>query len=441
MEIEEKVLRRIVPSPEEQKKIDDAVDGLIGLLRSLARKRSLPFEPLLVGSIAKGTHLTDPDIDIFLRFPLEISSERIGEIDKELGRELLENPEERYAEHAYISGFWHGFRTDLVPCYDVASGRGRISAVDRTPFHTKYVKSTLKDSQKNDVRLLKQFLKGVGIYGAEARIQGFSGYLCEILIIKYGDFGSLIDVASRWKLPIELCIGEKASRRFDEPFVFVDPVDPGRNVASPVSEENAKLFVEACRSYRIKPTLNFFFPRKQEMLTDDELTALISKKSTILVDLPHIDAVEDVIWPQLRKTGVSIFDILDREGFSPRKLTLESDAKGNYVVIGCDVAELPKTYIHYGPPAKSPEVERFLAKWSLRGANPPVIKKGRWQVEVERNARTPEEVILMHFPSVRLGKGFRKMKIPVIVSGESLLGKRYRSVLTKHFDEKRPWER
>lgn len=441
MDIESKVLRRILPSPEEQKKIEDAVDELARALKSIARKRDLSFEPVLVGSIAKGTHLTGPDIDLFLRFPTDVSVEKIGKIDKEVGRELLDDPEERYAEHAYISGFWHGFRTDLVPCYDVPSGRGRISAVDRTPFHTEYIKKNLKETQRNDVRLLKQFLKGVGIYGAEAKVQGFSGYLCEILIIRYGDFESLIEAAGKWKLPIELCLAEKASRRFDEKFVFVDPVDPGRNVASPVSEDNARLFIEACRSYWKNPTIKFFFPNKQEILADDELLGLLSKKSTILVDLPHIDAVEDVVWPQLRKTGVSIFEILEREGFSPRRLTLESDAKGNYIVVSCNVDELPRTFIHYGPPAKSPEVERFRAKWTTRGASPPTIKKGRWQVEVEREARTPDEVLLMSFPSIRLGKGFRRMKVPVIVSGESLLNKKYRRVLTKHFDERRPWER
>ncbi|MEM4263018.1 MAG: CCA tRNA nucleotidyltransferase [Thermoplasmata archaeon] len=442
MDIEARVLKRILPSSEEQKKIDDAVGELFRSLKSMARKRELPFEPLLVGSIAKGTHLTHPDIDMFLRFPIDISVERMGKIDKEVGRELLDNPEERYAEHAYISGFWHGFRTDLVPCYDVPSGRGRISAVDRTPFHTEYVKKNLESSQRNDVRLLKQFLKGIGIYGAEARIQGFSGYLSEILVIRFGDFRSVVKAGSKWKLPVQLSLEEKPSREFDEQFIFVDPVDPNRNVASPVSAENVRLFIEACRSYLRSPKLAFFFPKKQEMLSDDRLRALLSKrKGTILVDLPHIDVVEDVLWPQLRKTGVSMFEILEREGFSPSKLTLDSDSKGNYIVISCDVEELPRTYIHFGPPVNSPEVDRFRAKWATRGVSPPVIKKGRWQVEVEREARTPSEVLLMNFPSVRLGKGFRKMKLPVVVSGDGLLSRKYRRTLTKHFDEKRPWER
>jgi len=442
MEIKERVLSRILPSSEEQERIDHAVDELLELLRSTAQRRNLPFEPLLVGSIAKGTHLSHPDIDLFLRFPTDIPVSTIGKTTKEIGREILEEPEERYAEHAYISGFWHGFRTDLVPCYNVPSGRGRISAVDRTPFHTEYVKSHLRDDQKNEVRLLKQFLKGIGIYGAEARIQGFSGYLCELLVIKFGDFDSLIRAVSKWKPPVYLSLGEKGSRKFDEGFVFIDPVDPGRNVASPVSDANTRLFIDACKSYLKNPGLNFFFPKEQELMTDTELRALISgRKSTVLVDLPRLDVVEDVLWPQLRKTGTSVFKLLEREGFRPTKLTLDSDDRGNYIVISCEVKELPRTYIHLGPPVNSPEVDRFRAKWATKGVSPPVIRKGRWQVEAERKARTPDQVLLLNLSAIRLGKGFRKMNSPVIISGEGLMNMKYRRTLTKHFDERRPWER
>jgi len=65
MEIREEVLKRIVPTSAEQKRIDKAVSELIRLTRSIAKERKLPFEPVLVGSVAKGTHLTSPDIDLF----------------------------------------------------------------------------------------------------------------------------------------------------------------------------------------------------------------------------------------------------------------------------------------------------------------------------------------------------------------------------------------
>ena len=35
-------------------------------------------------------------------------------------------------------------------------------------------------------------VKGIGIYGAELSIAGFSGYVTEVLVLKYGDFKNVI---------------------------------------------------------------------------------------------------------------------------------------------------------------------------------------------------------------------------------------------------------
>ena len=45
---------------------------------------------------------------------------------------------------------------------------------------------------KQEVRLLKRFLKSVGIYGAQIAKGGLSGYVTEILILKYGTFVSTL---------------------------------------------------------------------------------------------------------------------------------------------------------------------------------------------------------------------------------------------------------
>ena len=31
-------------------------------------------------------------------------------------------------------------------------------------------------------------MQGIGVYGAEIKVGGFSGYLCELLVMKYGGF-------------------------------------------------------------------------------------------------------------------------------------------------------------------------------------------------------------------------------------------------------------
>jgi tRNA nucleotidyltransferase (CCA-adding enzyme) len=36
-------------------------------------------------------------------------------------------------------------------------------------------------------------MKGTGVYGAEAKVEGFSGYLTELLVINYGSFPKALE--------------------------------------------------------------------------------------------------------------------------------------------------------------------------------------------------------------------------------------------------------
>lgn len=69
--VREEVLRRVKPTPEEDRRIEEVVRELMERIERAKELLQLPWEirAELVGSIAKGTHLKDPDIDIFLLFP------------------------------------------------------------------------------------------------------------------------------------------------------------------------------------------------------------------------------------------------------------------------------------------------------------------------------------------------------------------------------------
>ncbi len=124
-----------------------------------------------------------------------------------------------------------GFEVDLVPCYLVEDASRLMSAVDRTPFHTKYVGSRII-GREDDVLLLKQFMKGVNVYGSELKVGGFSGYLAELLVLCYGSFAAVLQAASAWRPGQRLDLEGHGIGRHDEPLIMVDPVDPGRNVAA-----------------------------------------------------------------------------------------------------------------------------------------------------------------------------------------------------------------
>jgi len=203
--IEKQVLQKITPTHEYREQIKKTVEEIKIILNDEIKRRKLPLNVELVGSIAKDTYLMkNMDIDFFLCFPTNYSKEEIAKHALSIGNTFLKNTEESYAEHPYLRGYYKEFFTEIVPCYKIENAKQKLSAVDRTPLHTKYVKEHISEKQKQEVRLFKQFLKGINCYGAEAQIQGFSGYLCEIIVLNYKSFENTIKNASTWKKQTKL---------------------------------------------------------------------------------------------------------------------------------------------------------------------------------------------------------------------------------------------
>lgn len=65
----------------------------------------------------------------------------------------------------------------------------------------------------------------VGTYGSEFKVGGFSGYLCELLIINYGSFLEVLrNVWTDWKPGYQIDLMEYGtSNLFDDPLIVVDP--------------------------------------------------------------------------------------------------------------------------------------------------------------------------------------------------------------------------
>lgn len=147
-----------------------------------------------------------------------------------------------------------------MPFYDVRLGEWK-SAADRSPFHTKFMKKSLTSKMKNEIRILKRFLKANEIYGAEMAKQGFSGYISEVLIFNFKTFENLIKSISEIKE--KQTIGETA-KKFDTSIIIIDPIDSNRNLAAAISEENIGKFVLISRAFKIKPKISFFKNKKSK---------------------------------------------------------------------------------------------------------------------------------------------------------------------------------
>jgi len=363
-----KVLPRCKPSAAEMKRDFSAANSLIWKL-----ERVVPpaVEIKLVGSLAKGTNLSgNREFDIFLLFPRHYSHQEMAMLGLHYARRAFSGmrTEARYAEHPYLQVFSGDRHADIVPAYKIGHVGERGSAVDRSPLHTAYVNSKLGERGKDEVRLLKRFMKNFGVYGAELRTEGFSGYLCELLVICYGSLLGLMEEAAKWDAPaIDMEGGrcaEALRKAFSSPLVFIDPIDPKRNVAAVVSQTSLSRFVFACRRFLKSPSERFFFSRKGTWSAGEIRRAIAARgTSSYLVSFPAQKAVPDVLWPQLKKTAHALSRRLEEDGFDVFGLYHWSDGKECAILFELPCGKLPFVKKVAGPAVRfGRDCEEFVKR-------------------------------------------------------------------------------
>src|SRR2546430_4485810 len=446
MSVEERVLARIRPTPDEEARIEKLVREILDRLRSTLRSKGWEAKPFLAGSVAKGTHLTGTEIDVFVAFPPDLPRADLEERGLALGT-ILEKGTHRYAEHPYTRGWYGGFEVEIVPCYRITDATQRMSAVDRTPLHVDYVLGHVKEGQTNEVRLLKAWAEGIGVYGAEAKVLGFSGYLCELLILKYASFRGVLDSSLSWRPGTVIVLEGPPARTFPEPLIVVDPVDPNRNVASAVGIEQLATFVHAAREYLAAPSERFFFPRPLKALPISKLRVLVRRRGSglLAVSIPAPGLTEDVLYPQLRKAHRSFADLLHRSAFQVFDSRFDLVGKEALFLFELEVASLPKASRHEGPPVWVKNSKDFLDKWrrSPKTMAGPYLHGERWAVDVTREATAAESLVKGKWRDLRLRKDLDKAarKSVGIHSGVAALRSKHAEAWTRLFDKRFPWER
>ena len=450
-EIEKQVLERVTPSSYDRKKLEIIIQEIKEKLEQEISDRELPVCIELVGSTAKDTYLKDNlDIDFFLSFPTKFPKDDIAKNALSIGRKFLKDTEESYAEHPYLRGYYKDYYVEIVPCYKIEKASQKLSAVDRTPLHTKYIKENLPNSQKPEVRLFKQFLRGIGCYGAEAEIEGFSGYLCEILILKHASFRKLIESAQNWKTGEKLALPKGKCPSFDTPLTFIDPVDTNRNVASALSKEKFDLFVRACREYLKKSSITFFFPNQTKPWPLEKIKQEIQKQKCLYIgvkfDKP--DIIDENLYPQARKATRSIWDTCERNDFTIYDITFHIDDQGNniYIIVKTKDETLSKTFEHMGPPTKlEKNADEFLNKWKddPRVIKNPYEKNGRLYIEIKRNYIDIKHFLADQIKNLSMGRHIDQIvkKKYSILETEDLIKDYLAKFWTEYLDGKMPWER
>jgi tRNA nucleotidyltransferase (CCA-adding enzyme) len=444
--IEKVVLKKITPTKQQRKQIEHAIQLLKKQVKKDITKTRLPITIELVGSTAKDTYIrTAVDIDLFLVFPSTISRAMLQEKGLAIGRAILTHQEECFAEHPYVRGMYHGYKTEIVPCYKIETASQKLSAVDRTPLHTKYVRKHLKEAQKKEVRLFKQFLRGISCYGAEAEIEGFSGYLCEILIIKFKTFQRLVTAAQHWCSGESLSLTKRPVPHFETPLIFIDPVDPERNVASALSNHKFDLFRTACKAYVKQPRLTFFFPNKLTPWPLEKIKKEIGKEEYIGVKLPKPDIISENLYPQVRKAVRSIIELCTHYGFEILDTHFYINKTAVYILLHTKSSTLSKTIVHPGPPISlKKNMDEFLEKWknNPRVRKKPYQKNNRMYVDIEREYTDIHDLLQKQVKELSLGKhiDFLVRKQYRILDQDNLLTKKFCLFWTTVLDSRMSWE-
>ena len=368
------------------------------------RQVAFPAEVQINGSVAKDTWLRgNADVDIFMRVSPELTKQELRDVCLPIAKRAL-RPNvivERYAEHPYVEttvelAKRRSLRVNVVPCYNVEKGHW-LSATDRSPYHTEYIRQHLTPPQRDEVRLLKAFLRGIGSYGADIKTGGFSGMLCETLIASQGDFRRVVEEFTNWQttdfIDLEGYYQDRADevrQVFKEPLIVIDPVDRGRNLGAAVREEQLWNFVAASRHLLKKPSTSIFSEPKTRRLTLREFQhALKNKRSTLLcVVTGRIDAVVDILWSQLYRTERALVTLLENNDFSVLRSFAWSDEKAlNVILLDLEQADLAFARKHMGPPVcRVKESDSFLSKHlkNNRTVSGPWVEGERWIVERKR---------------------------------------------------------
>ncbi|MGI0068836.1 MAG: CCA tRNA nucleotidyltransferase, partial [Nitrosopumilaceae archaeon] len=307
MKVLEQAKKITIPTKQEEEKMKRISELLLKQVKEEAVKYSQVASVELGGSYAKGTWLKGQvDLDIFVKFKKETDDKTFEELGKKIGFSSMKKykPYVRYSDHPYVEAEVEQRLVNVVPCYDVEKGEWK-SAADRSSFHTRFILETLDETKRNEVRLLKKFLDGVGIYGAEIAIEGFGGYVSEVLIHHYGTFMAVLEAASNFTQG--QVIGNP-TKQFESSLVLIDPIDSNRNLGTAISSQNVARFILAARAFLKKPSIVFFSGKSRSPDAKN-------LKNTIIIRFNYRWRSPDIIWGQVKRGTTALAGQLELGGF------------------------------------------------------------------------------------------------------------------------------
>ena len=239
------------------------IDKVIARITDAFRERKVQATVELGGSVAKGTFLKGFDVDIFVRFKKKVNTVVLGDILKK----LFSRVSTVHGSRDYFQFVHKGLHYEIVPVHFITKPSDAENSTDVSPFHVAWVQKYLQEP--DHVRLAKLFAKANGLYGAESYLNGFSGYVLEILISRYGSFQTMIRAMAQWKPKVVLdpahhykstsdLLKMLNSSKQESPLILIDPVQKERNAAAALSLETFSRCVDLARGFIEAPEVCYF---------------------------------------------------------------------------------------------------------------------------------------------------------------------------------------
>ena len=341
-----------IPTKKEQTKIKGIADMLLTLVNYEAAKHPEIKRVETGGSYRKDTWVanSEMDIDVYLVFDYNVDRKKFKDIGVDVGKKSLKNykPYIKFAEHPYVEAkFEAGILVNVVPCYEIVESKEWKSSTDRTQLHTEYMTRQLNQNKRNQVRLLKAFLKANGLYGAEIAKNGFSGYVSEVLIAHFGSCEKTIKKFAN--INSNHTIGH-ARKEFSTSITIMDPIDSNRNLAAAISYTNMIRFILACRSFLHRPTVEFF---DVNSMKKSKKKTIVNEcwNNTLTIKFGFEKRPPDSIWGQTKKSITKLVKLMERDGFPVLRYGsfVDVEKRHGYLFVLLNSVIIPSTYEMYGP--------------------------------------------------------------------------------------------
>ena len=392
------IKNQVTLSNEEQAKIKETVKEFKSKLEPVLKKSKIDANIFVGGSVGKSTNLPGlHDIDIFVRFKTD---GELSEIIHDSLNSCFKKVTRLKGSRDYFKVKLNEFEIEVIPVLYITRPNQAKNITDHSPFHVNWSKRKSKNLVE-DIKIAKQFFIGVGAYGAESWIGGFSGHVIEILTVNYGGFKKLIEGISKWGdetfVDVEKyysnagdAISSLDNAKLESPLLVIDPVDKERNAAAAVSKEKYEFLKEITTKFLKKPTLKSF---EENLITASDIEKKVKKNKLFLFSAKPESHKHDAAGAKMLNHYKKIEKMFTEHNFEIIDSGFFWDKKNDGLIwFIMNPKELTKKHILKGPPTYESGVN--ILNFKKKYARKKVWREGyNYFVEVSRKYVKSEQIV------------------------------------------------